>query len=53
LRRSSIAIREFDRCSAVRAVEALEHNGSTDARRVLDVLASGSAGPRVAASAKD
>jgi hypothetical protein len=53
LRRSSIAIREFDWCSAVRAVEALEHNGSADARRLLATLAANSAGPRVAANAKE
>jgi hypothetical protein len=31
----------------------LEHSGSADARRVLDAITAGSAGPRVAASAKE
>jgi WD40 repeat protein len=47
------AIPTGETLGALRAVEALEHNGSADARHVLATLAAGSAGPRVAESAKE
>jgi hypothetical protein len=47
------AIPTGERLGALRAVEALEHNASADARRMLATLAAGSAGSRAAASAKE
>jgi hypothetical protein len=47
------AIPTGETLGALRAVEALEHNGSADGRLLLATLAAGSAGPRVAASAKE
>jgi WD40 repeat protein len=47
------AIPTGETLGALRAVEALEHNGSAAARRRLATLAAGSAGPRVAANAKE